>query len=211
MAALESELVSSAPIPPPETAPRLTHRQKLFIRYYLQSGNGADAARKAGYSGNADTLSTTAYDLIRHPYVSLQIKRLCDPIADTQEVLERMTMYSRSSIADVLNDSGSFDLQTAKNNGSDALIKKLKFDKETGNVTDLEIHDAKDATLQLARVHGLLNDKLLTENTLDDTSAMKLAEQLLSQMMALAEQKRLEVQSTQSVTVNSLTDGTSGT
>lgn len=159
----------------PVPAPTLTHRQKLFIKYYLQSGNGADSARKAGYQGNADTLSTTAYELLRHPYVSLQVKRLCDPIADAQEVLERLTKYSRSSIADVLTESGSFDLETAKNNGSDDLIKKLKFDKDTGNVTDLEIHDAKSATETLAKVHGLLTERTESINVNIDLDASDLS------------------------------------
>lgn len=168
------ETVPAPTLPTPKGL-NLTIKQKSFIRFYLETGNATEAARLAGYGGNDVTLASIGYELLRHPQICSEIKRLCDPIADAQEVLQRMTQYSRASIADVLTDSGSFDLQTAKQKGSDTLIKKLKFDKDTGNVTDLEIHDQKSATETLMKHHGLLADRSESVNVNIDLNGSDLA------------------------------------
>lgn len=185
-----SQVLESIPVQPiPQlqnpTERNLTLKQKKFVKYYIQTGNGPEAAELAGYGGDAASLKSIASENLSKPTIQEAIKRLCDPIADAEEVLARLTKYSRSSIADVLTETGSFDVQTAKENGVDDLIKSLKFDKETGNITNLEIHDAHEATRDLARIHGLFIDRTQSETVnlhifaSADDRAGKLAELIL--------------------------------
>lgn len=167
MAVLEAEVVPRGALT--VSHPTLTPKQKLFIKFYLQVNNGTEAARLAGYAGDDNVLGVCAYDLLRNPKIRAELTRLFNPIADAEEILCRLTKYSRASIADVLDGSGAFDIDFAKENHSDDLIKRLKIKRRIIPVRDgepeieitheLEIHDAKDATIQLAKVHKLLTDR----------------------------------------------------
>ena len=94
--------------------------------------------------------------------------------------MQRLTKQSRARISDVLTDAGEFDLQTAKDNDADDLIKKLKIRKtrrttaqgETiDEVTqDVELHDAQTATAHLAKVHKLLTDRVEVEQRVFDVN-----------------------------------------
>lgn len=177
--------------------PTLTLRQKRFIRYYVETLNATKAARLAGYSGNAVTLASVGCENLRKPQIVAEINRLCNPIADAEEVLQRLTKHSRARISDVLTDTGEFDLQTAKDNDADDLIKKLKF-RKTRRTTpqgetieevtqDVELHDAQTATVQLARVHKLLTDRVEVEQVSDPR---KLAQEMLSALAELRQQQQ---------------------
>lgn len=50
----------------------LTAKQLKFVQVY--AGNGAEAARLAGYKGSPDALSRTAHELLKHPKVSQAIR-----------------------------------------------------------------------------------------------------------------------------------------
>jgi hypothetical protein len=56
--------------------PALTPRQEAFARHYAASGNGAAAARAAGYA--ADSAKQAAHDLVRHPAVRDRVAALED-------------------------------------------------------------------------------------------------------------------------------------
>lgn len=62
----------------------LTPRQKKFCEVF--TGNGTEAARIAGYTGNDNVLGKTAHDLLRNPKVS-------------QAIRERQEMEQRPHIA----------------------------------------------------------------------------------------------------------------
>ena len=49
----------------------LTLRQEKFIRFYLETGNGAEAARQAGYSPH--TARVIAYENLLKPYIKKAI------------------------------------------------------------------------------------------------------------------------------------------
>lgn len=49
----------------------LTLRQEKFIRFYLETGNGAEAARQAGYSER--TARVIAYENLLKPYIKKAI------------------------------------------------------------------------------------------------------------------------------------------
>ena len=181
------------------TSGYLNLRQKLWIRYYLETQHGENAARLAGYKGSRATLRSISSENLTKPAIKAELNRLLNPIADAQEVLQRLTKHSRSSISQVLDKDGSFDLQTAKDQNSDDLIKKLKITRKvridaitkerTEEVThDLELHDAQAATVHLAKVHGLMIDR----QQLEQINPRELAEELFSVMKAASERQRFE-------------------
>lgn len=52
--------------------PKLNSRQRKFVEAY--AGNGTEAARIAGYTGDDNTLGVTAHDLLRNPKIADAIK-----------------------------------------------------------------------------------------------------------------------------------------
>jgi phage terminase small subunit len=221
MAALECEIVPSVPVAALTLSDSLTLKQKSFIHHYIETRNGRLAAELAGYSGNEATLRAMASETLAKPNVRAELLRILNPIADAEEVLARLTKYSRSSIADVLDGSGEFDIDYAKANHSDDLIKKLKIKRriipvkdgepETEITHEIELHDAKDATIQLAKVHQLLTDKQQTELNLSDQDVTRLAESLVPAMIEAAQRARALKLAESTVSESppaSLTDGT---
>lgn len=138
----------------------LSRREALFVEYYLAdpTGNATSAARKAGFTGTDDSLWVTASRLLRRAKVRNEIRRrLGQHIASADEVLSRLTKHSRADIAEILNEDGSFDLNQAKRRQQSDLLKKVKFDKDSGRIVEIELHDAAGATKTLAQFHGLLD------------------------------------------------------
>jgi hypothetical protein len=75
------------------TERELTYRQRMFTEHYLgdAAGNGVQAARLAGYSGNARTLHSTAYELLRNPAILARIRaRVEEVTGDTTAILEHL-------------------------------------------------------------------------------------------------------------------------
>jgi phage terminase small subunit len=67
---------------------KLTTKQRLFVEAYLTAPNGVQAARKAGYQGDENTLAMTASRLIRNDKVSKLINsRVETAIITADEVL----------------------------------------------------------------------------------------------------------------------------
>ena len=65
---------------------KLTPKQRLFVQYYC--GNATDAARKAGYKGNDNTLSIVGFENLRKPNVQAAIQA-------RQEIEERPKVANR--------------------------------------------------------------------------------------------------------------------
>ena len=64
---------------------KLTERQRRFVDNYVDCGNGADAARKAGYSENAD--DEIAYENLRKPHIKAAIAERMDEAGITEKRL----------------------------------------------------------------------------------------------------------------------------
>ena len=58
----------------------MTERQKKFAEYYVQSGNGAESARKAGYSQSYAEHRTD--ELLRNVEIQQYIKELSEKMQD---------------------------------------------------------------------------------------------------------------------------------
>ena len=74
----------------------LTHKQSLFIAYYIgeSDGNATDAARKAGYAGNQRTLISVGNENLTKPNIkaaiALQQKAMMAKIGVTRETIQKM-------------------------------------------------------------------------------------------------------------------------
>jgi len=72
----------------------LTHKQRRFAELYRGKGTGIDAARRAGYGGDKQTLKVTASRLLREPEVLAEMARVQDaaegtaPASELEEVQE---------------------------------------------------------------------------------------------------------------------------
>lgn len=82
-----------------------------------------------------------------------------------EEILGSTVFNMRSSMADVLDESGSFDIEKARATGAIDVVKKYHskttVDAKTGNkviITEIEIYSAADARKEVAKYIGL-NDE----------------------------------------------------
>lgn len=81
----------------------LNEKQKRFCQYYVECGNGQEAAVKAGYKKK--TARVQACQLLTKPNIKAEITRLGQPlenhrIATAQEVMEFFTKMMNGEIAD---------------------------------------------------------------------------------------------------------------
>lgn len=81
--------------------PKLKERQQRFVDYYIQSDNGAESARKAGYAPNSARV--TAAQLLANPNVQEAIRERLkqlesERIAKTEEILRHITSTMRGDV-----------------------------------------------------------------------------------------------------------------
>jgi len=166
---------------------KLTLKQRKFCLAYVgeANGNGVEAARIAGYKGNDVTLAAVAYENLRKPQIVQHIaelraeaeKQATGKILSATEVLVGLSAIAEGDIADVLGELAPGWLIKAKEKGLTRLIKTVNFDKDTGNLTKLELYSAKDARVDLGKYHKLFVDKfeIVTPEDLDAALAAELA------------------------------------
>lgn len=129
----------------------MTERQKRFCDFYIQTGNGTEAAIKAGYSEKtarfiANENLTKPY--IRH-YIDEQLQKLEDErIADTQEVLKYLTSVMRGEHKE--------EVVVVEGYGEGCSGAKI-VDKEVG------AKDRLKAAELLGKRYGLFTDKVNVE------------------------------------------------
>ncbi|MCL0330833.1 terminase small subunit [Apilactobacillus xinyiensis] len=120
----------------------LTPKQVKFADEYIKSGNGTDAAIKAGYSKKtASTISANnlAKEQIKKYIQAVMADMSKSKIASAEEIQEMWTRcLRREEFEDVLTEDG--------------------VDKER-----ISIKDALKASELLAKVHGILTDKQETK------------------------------------------------
>lgn len=82
---------------------KLTLKQQKFIDYYIETGNAAESARRAGYS--LKTAYSAGHDNLKKPYILKEIQRRQREmsnarIASAQEVMEYLTKVMNGEIKD---------------------------------------------------------------------------------------------------------------
>ena len=139
--------------------PKLTNKQRAFCEHYIQTWNGTEAARRAKYRGNNDTLGVIAHENLRKPKIKKYIEdRLKELTLTSDEVLIRLTQQATASISDFITDSTTLpviDIEKVREKGH--LIKKLRYTKKG---MEIELHDSQAALVHLGRHHVLFSDKL---------------------------------------------------
>lgn len=100
------------------------------------------------YSDNSDTPT-------RARAVGIMTKSELSMLAS--EVLYRLTLIARADIGDFIDAAGNITLKQ----GNRWLVKRFR---KRGNTTTIELHDRLKALILLARYHGLLSGKVLTNN-----------------------------------------------
>ena len=154
----------------PEVLPELTVKQQRFIEEYCTDFNATQAAIRAGYSEK--TAYSMGWQNLRKLEIAEAIKmRLSELAMSAEEITRRLAQWGRGTVAPFMqvNDYGvSVDLGTDEASGNIHLIKKLKvtetvktYEGETTKETktEIELHDAKDAVIQLAKMQGLFIEK----------------------------------------------------
>ena len=116
----------------------LTPNQKAFADYYIECGNAAEAARKAGYS--LRTADAIGRENLRKPtvsaYISERQKQIDDcRIADAAEILQYLTSVMRGEV----KDQFGLDAPLAERTKAAVELAKRKIDtdkkQEGGGIT----------------------------------------------------------------------------
>lgn len=150
---------------------KLTLKQRKFCMAFAgeANGNATEAARIAGYKGNEVTLGAVAYENLNKPQIAAFIeelrqeaeKKASGKILSATETLVGLTRIALADIAEVFESDGTFDLQKAKTRNVSRLIKSISFDKDTGLMTRIELHNAHGAHVDLGKYHGLFPTKIV--------------------------------------------------
>jgi phage terminase small subunit len=140
---------------------QLTKKQRLFVEEYLKSWNATDAARKAGYKGNDNTLASMGDENLRKPAIDAIIqKRLNSKAIDADTTLKGLSDIATGDISDFISIHGNLpvvDFSKAERLGKMHLIKKLTMSE--GKIS-FELYSKQRALETMARHHGLLNTKI---------------------------------------------------
>ena len=154
-----------------DESPKLNKRQQVFIDEYLKCFNGAEAARRAGYSEKSARFQ--ASELLADPNISQQIQaRLAEVHMSADEALKLTADIARGDVADfmAIGSMGfSLDLQAAVEAGKTNLIKKVSQktitvngkneDKET-HIIDIELYDRQAALRDILKITGKFVEKM---------------------------------------------------
>lgn len=134
----------------------MTPKQKKFCEYYIQSGNAADAARKAGYSEK--TANRIASENLSKPDIALYLSERIGGqdkkrVADANEVLEFYSAVMRGEVKDQFGLDASL---TDRLKAGDSLMKRYAA-ALTDEKTKAEIAKLRGEQKQ-QEVHPLVSD-----------------------------------------------------
>lgn len=148
----------------------MTTREKRYVEAYCGEAhyNMTQSARIAGYAKSCARVM--GQKLYRRPHVRRAIDRRLDRLSmSSGEITRRLTELAGGTLAPFLaeDEDGTprIDLSSREAQKNIHLLKKLKVTKKKiptrdgdeilETKVDIEIHDAKDAMVQLGRIRGL--------------------------------------------------------
>lgn len=147
----------------------LTKRQSVFVDEYAISLNGADAARKAGYSEKG--ARQIASELLTNPNIRAAIEeRFRERHMTADEALRLQADIARGDISELMDNFGMLDLNKLKQHGR--LIKKIKQrtttkigktdkDEDTEiHETEIELYAADVAQERILKVAGKFKEQV---------------------------------------------------
>lgn len=179
---------------------RLTLKQRKFCLAFIgeANGNGVEAARSAGYRGDDPSLRVIASQNLTKLNIQQYINQLradaeraaTGKILSATEVLVGLTRIAEADIAEVFELDGSFDLASARKRGKTRLIKTMSFDKDTGKLTKLELHNAHGAHVDLGKYHKLFTDRI---EIVKPTEAARSALETILSETGMSEEKARQI------------------
>lgn len=158
-----------------ENIKELTPKQRIFVERYCVHFNGARACREAGYS--EESARFTASENLTKPNISEAInERLRQLSMSAEEATKRLTDMGRGSIESFIqiDENGRTIIDLSKDEAREnlGLIKKLKQTKKEFSdgavieiVNEIELHDSKDALLNILKMQGKFNLKQEIEHS----------------------------------------------
>lgn len=130
---------------------KLTPKQQKFVDYYIQTGNATEAAKLAGYSpktaysiGNENLNKPEIKNAIQARLKELESQR----VANAQETLELITAIMR----------GELESEEYAVVGTGAGFSKVEIFRKKPST-----RERLQAATTLARIHGLMKDKVEVE------------------------------------------------
>ena len=157
----------------------MTNKQILFIAEYMKDFNATQAAIRAGYSPK--TAYSIGQELLKKPEIAEEIKRQIEErIMKADEISIRLADIARGNIADLMDITTTgynFKLLVDGEDGkivnpNTKLIRKIK-QKVTTHIgkkedsddteiieTELELYNAQDALQFLAKMNGMITEKI---------------------------------------------------
>ena len=134
---------------------KLTQREKAFCRYLVETGNGTEAVKKAGYTCKNDNVAANRASMLqRITKIQEEIKRLNQKlekpsIMNAEEVMELYTSIARGEVKDQFGLEASLsdrikaineiakrtvDVENRKQGKADAVLQiKLDWKRDDNN------------------------------------------------------------------------------
>jgi phage terminase small subunit len=134
----------------------LSKRKRLFVEYYLESWNAAEAAVRAGYSERSKY--EMDHRLLNDPVVAEALRRRVETqCMSADEALIRLAEQARNEGSAYLRNDGTLDFAALKRDEKLHLIKSVK---KTRFGLNIEFVDAQAALIQIGKVHALFQESL---------------------------------------------------
>lgn len=157
----------------PDMPPRpLTPKQRKFAEAYVICLNKADAARQAGYKGNAQVLHAVGWENLQKPAIKAYVDQLMAVTTiKPDEILRRLSAQATSDIYDFIDPAtGAIDLKKAKEAGLTHLIKEIEQTIVTTDdvekiYTKVKLYDAQAALVHLGKAHALFSERIQVDDT----------------------------------------------
>lgn len=149
---------------------KLTNRQINFVNFYLRSWNASDAARRAGYKGDANTVGPR---LLANVGIRAAIHdRMAETAMQTDEVLQRLGDQARFNPTDLIVEKIRYLHDKDGNEVGQVQTFELDWDKlkERGHLIKsvantqwgpkIEAYDGQAALFKIGTALGALTERI---------------------------------------------------
>lgn len=144
----------------------LSYKHRRFVDAYLETWNASEAARRAKYRGDANTVGPR---LMANVGIRAAIElRLQQTTMQANEILKRLDQQGSNEAAAYIQPDGEVDLPRLIADGKSHLIKGIKYDRR-GKMM-VEFYDAQVALIQLGRAQRVFVDQVAVNGQLDQVT-----------------------------------------
>lgn len=132
----------------------MNFKQRAFVEEYLQCWNASEAARRAGYKGDPNTIGPRL--LVNVGIRAIIENRLEEKAMRADEVLARMAEQARGEHGKYLREDGSVDFARLIADDKAHLVKSVKITKYG---LEVEFYDAQTALVHIGKDLGRFKDQ----------------------------------------------------